>query len=833
MTSSPSSELLRRCARVALLAAPCLVACAPASTTSPRSAGSLQPVSFGALPTGRISVVRAADRPALTSVIRDGDPAAAVAIVVVTEAGSQPNAALAAILEQRLKSAGFHGTESRPDPDGFRLAALLSSPEQAASFVTAAAAALRSPITQASDLSLAVRRLQLLQTRPLESVAAARMARCTGELGIAPGERNLDLTTPASIAPLESLRSSSVNASRVAFSSVGPASFVQSAAAALQRANGWDRGTPPADPWPGADAIDVHARTSTDGDAPSLALALRVRDPYAATAIADHAGSGAGPLVTRIGNAPGWRLQRVAATVRPRGACLSFRLARDRASDPSPVESDAARVAALVVHEVGMELAEARADGSVAGLQVLRASDPREAAMLAAWWSLSNRLDSGDERVSIDLGLPPPRLSTQDPPAAVDQRLADSQRKLASDYARARDAWSRPVVDARSAVELGQGEFWTLIASPCGVIADTERDAGLTALAAIAAAWSRDDSDGVTIEPWITTDGVGILAHASPRAAEGPHALARRVTDVAARAVINRRLPERSILAARGTILGMIEPPNAPFGCALGAVASAIAPSHPAWIAPFGNQESIARAGSEAAARWSALADGPLRVAVLANVDQAQADAAIRAADRWMLRRVDQPRACPPLPPASAPPVIPREISLHLDDASPAAVIAVPVQQPDHDTLAMLDLLAEGLDGPDGWIAKSLASLPGASGSARVVGGSRLAALLVDVSAPEARIDDTVRQIRATLERLARGAASPAHLERATRRLAERELNARLDPRRRVADLWSGRHQRSDSISLDRWNKWMSSTLVDASLSVVRLLPGGNAPHLD
>ena len=157
----------------------------------------------------------------------------------------------------------------------------------------------------------------------------------------------------------------------------------------------------------------------------------------------------------------------------------------------------------------------------------------------------------------------------------------------------------------------------------------------------------------------------------------------------------------------------------------------------------------------------------------------------------------------------------------------------MPVQQPDPDTLAMLDLLAEGLDGPDGWIAKSLASLPGASGSARVVGGSRLAALVVDVSAPEARIDDTVRQIRATLERLARGAASPANLERATRRLAERELNARLDPRRRVADLWSSRHQRSAPISLDRWNKWLSATLVDASLSVVRVLPGGNAPHLD
>lgn len=836
MTSSPCSDSVRRrvlrLARFALTTIPLLPACAPPG--SARTPQALRPVTFGDTPLGQISVQRPADRPAFTSVVREGDPAGAVALAVVTEAGPQPTTALAAIIESRLKKAGFSGAEARPDPDGFRVRSLLDSPAQAAGFIGAVGAALRAPITQGPDLDLASRRLEQLRLRPFDSAAMARISHCTGELGIAPGEKPFDPASPAGIAALESLRSASNAWSRAAFSAVGSTSFVQAASSALQGLGAWQRGTPPQDPWPAADSIDVHARAAQADVAPSLAIAIRVRDPYAAAAIADHAANGEGPLLTRISNASGWRLNRVTATVRPRGACLSFRLARDRSDDAAAIESDAARVSALVVHEVETELAEARADGSVAGLQVLRAADPRDAAALAAWWSMSTRLDSGPERSLIDLGIPPPRMAASDPSSALDQRLSESQGKLAASYARATEAWKRPVVDARTRIEAGQGEFWAIMASPCGVLADTERDAGITALAAIAAAWARQESDGVTLEPWITTDGVGIIAHAPPLPAEGTHGLARRVADAAARAIINRRMPDRSLNAARGTILGMVERPNSPFGPALGALASALAPSHPAWLAPYGTQESIARAGAEiAASRWSALADGPIRLAVLANVDQAQADTAVRAADRWMLRRVDTGRFCPPLPPATDPPVTARDVSLRLPGASPSAVIGVPVRQPDADGFTMLDLLAEGLDGDEGWLARSLVSLPGTTVSVRVIGGSRLAALVVDISGPEDRLDDTIRQVRATLQRLARGAATAPNLARAQQRLADRELHSRLDPRHRLANLWTGRADKPGAVTLERWNAWMASVLDDASLSVVRVLPGRSAPNDD
>jgi len=830
--SDPSRRRVLRAARFALATLPLLLACAPAG--SGRSAQTPRPVTFDEMTLGQISVQRPADRPAFTSVVREGDPAGAVAVAVVTEAGAQPTTALAAILESRLKRAGFAGAEARPDPDGFRLRSLVFSPEQAAAFIAATGAALRTPITQGPDLELASRRIEQLRLRPFDSAAMARISHCTGELGIAPGEKPFVPASPAGIAALEALRSASNTWSRTAFSAVGSTNLVQAASAALQSLGAWQRGAPPQDPWPASDSIDVHARAAQADAAPSLAIAIRVRDPYAAAAIADRAATGEGPLLTRISNASGWRLNRVTATVRPRGACLSFRLARDRSDDAAAVESDAARVSALVVHEVDTELAEARADGSVAGLQVLRATDPRDAAALAAWWSMSHRLDSGTERSSIDLGIPPPRMAATDPSSALDQRIAESQSKLAASYARATEAWKRPVVDARTRIEAGQGELWALMASPCGVLADTERDAGITALAAIAAAWARQESDGVTLEPWITTDGVGIIAHAPPKPAEGTHALARRVADAAARAIINRRMPDRAITAARGTILGMVERPNGPFGPALGALSTALAPSHPAWLAPYGTQESIARAGSEIAAqRWSALADGPIRLAVLANVDQAQADTAVRAADRWMLRRVDTGRFCPPLPPASDPPVTARDVSLRLPGASPTALIGIPVRQPDADSSAMLDLLAEGLDGPDGWLARSVASLPGTSVSVRVIGGSRLAALVIDLSGPEDRLDDTIRQVRATLQRLAQGAAAPPNLARAQQRLAERELHTRLDPRLRLADLWTARSAKRSTITLERWNAWMASVLDDASLSVVRVLPGRSAPNDD
>ncbi|MEJ7730193.1 MAG: hypothetical protein WKG00_13360 [Polyangiaceae bacterium] len=70
-----------------------------------------------------------------------------------------------------------------------------------------------------------------------------------------------------------------------------------------------------------------------------------------------------------------------------------------------------------------------------------------------------------------------------------------------------------------------------LLASPCGVGDEGAEDAGMTALAATAAVRSRRGKErDVQLEPWVSADGVGVLAHAAPRdGRETPEALARRV----------------------------------------------------------------------------------------------------------------------------------------------------------------------------------------------------------------------------------------------------------------------------------------------------------------
>ena len=766
------------------------------------------------------------DRPSLALVVREGDPVAAIAIAVFTESGPALSTALATIVESRLRTAGFALIDTRPDPDGYRLRALVSGTQQAGAFVNAVRTAMTSALSaQSPEMADAKRRVDALRSRPYDSVLGAQLARCTGDLGWVPGDSALDPTSNAGAAALDAVRAASHTVARSAWSVVGPPAIAQAVRAALENAPAWEKGAAPADAWPQADAVGVHALAARPDAAAILDVALRVADPYAAAVIAERSAGQDNPLRLRVASVPSWKLSRVTATVRPRGACISFRLDRQRHEDHGTIEADAARVAALLAHEVQLELSEVRADGSQASLQVLRAADPREAAALGAWWSLAGRLAGGQERVAIDLGIPPPRLQASESQSGLDAKIGDAQKRFAAAFHKARDAWARHVVESRARVESGQGELWVLAASPCGVLADAQRDAGTTALAAIAAAHSADQTDAVSVEPWITADGVGVLAHAPPRLAEGPHALARRVADAAARAIVTRRLSDRSLNAARSGLLALIEQPASPFGAGFGTLASVLAPANPSWLAPFGLQDSLARAGVDSVSdRWASLADGPVRVAVLSNSDQAQADAAVRAMDRWMVRRLDTPRACPPLAPLAASPLAARDATVRARKSPPHAWLGAAVPQPDAEARHMLDLLAEGLDGADGWLARSLASLPGAQATVRVVGGAKLAAIAIELTTPPQALDDAVRQVRAMLQRIAMGAATGANLTRASQRLAARELQARLDPRRRLADVWSARAERAAPVSIERWNGWLKTALDERNLATVRVL---------
>jgi hypothetical protein len=481
----------------------------------------------------------------------------------------------------------------------------------------------------------------------------------------------------------------------------------------------------------------------------------------------------------------------------------------------------AAFAAAVTRREVLAELALGAQAGAssaarrIAGKQILTAADAREAAQRAAWWSLAGVETGAPTRWVSALGLPVPHdraLRDESPTTnpAADARFAEEvDRAAATDDAGA---------ERKLAVETGQGELWVLLASPCGVAEETTMDPGLGALATVAAVETRRRADSVTLEPWITTDGIGVLAHAAPRDEhETPADLARRVADAAARALTATTPDPDAYAASRAAVLEHLERADGPQGAALAALAAGAAPEHPSWLEPFGSWARVAGAGADAVRmRAHALARGPLRVAVLANTDAAQGTAAADAVDRW-LSPSPGARAC-----HAAAPGLPRpgRYEARLPSTAPLAqaLLGVPLPGPNWRDLA--DLTAAALDGPNGLLAAGTAD---AAFTARVAGGSRAPMLVVDVRAPSDALPAAVAEARTVLLRLP-SSVGEAEWGRAVPAWERREQVARADPRRRVADLWAGRAAAARP-NLASWKAYLTATMREVALLVVEARP--------
>jgi hypothetical protein len=805
-----------------------------AAVTAPRDDGS-----------AIIAVERKDAYPNMVRIVREGDPRPAMAMVVATGSGSYASTALGALLEARLGRAGFPAVDSRADRDSFRVRSLVETPARAAEFVAAARAALAAGVTPGSpELALVLRRIAALRRHPLEAPIAQAVARCTGELGVLQSDASIDPSTPDGVAQLEATRAAAYGAAQVAFAAVGGHALVESAAAAVHRGEAWPRGnalesTPAAE-----DQAGVYISSERPSGSARLTLAVPISHADAAAAASRRAGDPDGPLVARLRALPvPFRVVEVRASARPRGGCLSVTLETAR-STPSPVVEEGAALAATVARQ---ELDFARANtsgpsggepgaagwplGPAARAAVRLASDPREAAELGGLWSLS-AAGSSDEKSAyvVALALPMPSADARDAPLESGAAL-QSTRRFSAALEKAAAAWSAPGIERVGRLERGQGELWVALASPCGASAEGSSDPGTTALALMTAlATQPAGGRGVTLEPWVAPDGVGVVAHASRAPGEPMAAFTARVAQEAARVMVAAPFSSAALASARAVLLNRVGDGIAPEGRAMGALASALVPGHPSWLAPFGAWEELANASAEGASvRWSTLAAGPLRLAVLANESEEQIELAARTVDRWLVRGIDGVRGCAPVEPPGPGKSGTIQVTL---PASPAALwqglLGLPV--PPHGSAegALGELTLAGLSGPEGWLGRAMAaSSLAASAQARLVGGARAAALVIDVRAPEATLDAAVAQVRALFQRLRQGAIGPADFER-SQALRERwELEASLDPRRRLLNLWRDPRPAPAPfpLSLEGWRAWAANTLSDEKLVVVIAKP--------
>jgi hypothetical protein len=748
--------------------------------------------------------------------------------------GPEVPIALAAVVEARLAARGVRDVTVAATWEGYRVRVLLpgaAAGGETSATVAALHDALLTPMVPSTVEQAAVeRRLEALAARPLPSAALAEVARCRdapfGEAGAKP-------TSPG-ISTLEQWRAASHRLGRVVVGVAGPQVVVDSVTSAVLDEPPWPASAPSPSAGTSGTPSSPPRVYDSSGIAPGstqITVLGRSRDAEAAVLAATLLGSAESPLRRRLGALELSAVVRdVTATAHPTGGCLALTVdlthmrARDgdRRPDDATDPGSVASAAAIARQELGLSLAASARHPQQAVRPAALAEDPREAAELAAWWALveAGRAPAGADRagvtdVAVLIGVPPD--ATQESGARAS--------RIAAEVERASAAWATPVVESRIAIERGQGALWLLLASPCGTLAETEADAGLTALAlsAVAAGAARDAAD---VTPWITAEGVGLLARATRRDGESPVELAARAGDAVGAALMSPLVESSAVADARAQLMSLGADEDVRGFATLAEVLGA---GHPSWVFPLLPGRGLQGASDGAvASRLAALRRGPLRVAVLGNEDAAQVEAAVQAVDRWVPRSSSGTRACGAVTgSAAAAPPRPGTYAAPPSTTS-SAWLALPLL---HTSQATAATAAAALDGPDGLLSRALSSGLASSWGARVVGApdsAGPAALVVRVSSSGRTLDAAVAQVRALFDRLRRGGFTDADLTRAAARIADQELAAALSPRERLVRLWrSGAVGAAPSVapSLDAMRAFLADAMRDEALVIVASRP--------
>ncbi|MEM1029440.1 MAG: hypothetical protein AAGN82_03775, partial [Myxococcota bacterium] len=611
-----------------------------------------------------VDVRQFAAQPRYTSFYREGDPYPVVSLAAATELGVGANMALAAVVRQRLPEA-----ETRVDGLAVRITVPLAdaAADPRATLDRVARAVGTSSVTPAE---VAVARASWTVRPNLEAPQRSAFAHCAGQ---GPSEREAEPDGAAVRAWLVS----GFDLSRLSLAYVGPAAMGEAVAAALPTTRGWSVGhpSPPSLPWSSGSSHRAHVGATAE-----LRVGIHHADAVAGVMAARELSRTHSPLAHHLQLLdPPWRITTVGATAHRLGGCLHV-VVTPVAPHLTPDVRAAAAALAATRRALGSALTP-RPDSAAIMRASLIADDVHRAAERAAWWALTEPVDrsAAPSRPTVVSTWTSVAEPATDVPAA---ETAPRDEHIDAAYARAVRTAAMPADAPRDEVirvTTGQGAFWMLVAQPCAVGDETVDDAGQTALAAAALAAAADDArhDDTTavVRPWVTTRGVGLLAHAVPAVDEPPGALAARVGDTLGRWLTALPHDPAAVRRARHAVTSLLDDGRARLLAA--AAARRFSGRTSTWM-PWGARASVVEADVPSLmARWrTVLRRGAWRVAVAANADAAQSRIGIDAFRRWLPATHASPdgEACvadagldpnaaggggappPPPPPAGAPP---------------------------------------------------------------------------------------------------------------------------------------------------------------------------------
>ncbi|MEO8180815.1 MAG: hypothetical protein ABI895_18425 [Deltaproteobacteria bacterium] len=737
------------------LAALCgsLSGCASPSQIGPQAA---------AIASARVQSQTNPYRPRLTLVEREGDPRRGLALAVHVAAPPGAIAALAWLVEGRLRGAGFESLSAQTSASGFLVYALADDVERVARFIRDGNRALTTPISPA-DAERLVARLALEPPRIARSASEAALAQCTGEPLFAPG-----VEAPRASATDVAQWLENVRVRDVAFAVVGSHEHLEAAARAASVLAPWTRlGSA------GVRGAEGDQLGSVRAVGPlTLSVAVSGAPAGPALATAERIGEPESLFATRLGAGfPAWQVARVAAHLDAGSACLRVDL---QSTGALPSAEAVTRSAWNAFDELEHTLARLNPGPWVIAKQVLSVESPHEAAAVAAWQALNTADPSASalhRLVHYSGELAPPV-----PPERLEELFRAAAPAEASGPELVRD------------VEPGQASFWMLLASPCGTSAEDAATAGTLALALHSTALGATGRDGVVLEPWLSVDAVGILAHAPAAVAEeNPEAQAERVAEALARALLRAGPRPEAIAASREVLLGSLSAGPTP---GLSWALRQTSANHPSWLDARGTWSTLSALSARSVElQRDAFVRSKLRLASVGNHDDAQLAAGEQRLRSLLYGAESGRAACLPRRP-----VLPVSGQYRVEASTARnteAIIAVPLPAAP-EGLPEEALWTEMLmNRTDGWLSQALLQ-PGlvSTARARALGGAAAAALVIEIRALEGKREEAVAQVRGLLERLRAGAATMQDVQRAQEFLQRRRADLELNPRARVVELW-------------------------------------------
>jgi hypothetical protein len=703
-------------------------------------------------------------RPRLTLVERDGDPERGVALAVYVPVSASAALALSMLVEARVRDAGLPTVAVHASASGFIMHALATAPEEVRRFIQVANAALIAPVT-AAEIERVTAKWRAAPPRQTSAASEAAVARCSGELILGPDAEGL-ASVPARLA----LWGASVRAGDAAFAAVGTREYLDAATDALRDIVPWTRLGSTAGLVFGGELAGAQ---STPTGQQRLSVALWGSPGAAAIAGAERLGEADSLLAVRLGAGfPPWRVWRIASSLSRGGACLRVDL--QAAGAPPTVDAVATSVA-HVVDELEYTLARVKPGPWAVAKQVLVMEGPDQAAAVAAWQAVTTA-------EATAAANPPLRIVHYSGPLAEG---ANVTRGLAT------PPGTGPTgLELRHAVEAGQGQFWMLLGTPCGTSAEDGSSAGALALALHAVAFAHDTQLGVTLEPWLSVDGMGVVAHSGPSSPfESAGAQAERVAEALARAVLSAGPSPDVIAASRETLLEQLPSGPAP---GLSLALRQTTANHPSYLDARGTWASLTAISARSAQlERERFVRSKLRLASIGNHDEGQ----IVAAERRLLsllRSVDPgPVECAARGAVASAPGKYVIDAPSLRDAD--AVVGIPLPPSPGGPSEEARWTEWLMNRPGGWLHQAL-QRPGLVSTARAqaLGGASAAAIVIEIHAVDDKHEEAVAQVRGLLERLRAGAANAADVRSARDHLAQLDAGRRLNPRGRLVDLWQG-----------------------------------------